>query len=492
VIGAVPTVGTWIERRARTSPDRVALVHGTVRRSYAELAERVSRLAAGLYDLGVARGDRVAWLGDNHPAFLESFFAAARLGAVFAPVNHRLGSDVVAHLLDDYRVSLVIATLADSAVQIPADLHVVRVDGLPDGAFESLIDRSPTEPPAAEVSLDDVCLMPHTSGTTGAPKGVMLTHANVTWNAVNMLAVADLRNDDVTPALAPMFRTGGTGVNVLPVLFKGGTVVVPTRTSPDDLLALFERERVTVGFGNPDLLDALTRGRSWETADLSAVRFFITGGAPVPERLVLIYGARGVTFLQGYGLSEASPVVSVLDAENVARKGPSAGRPLLLVDIRTIRADGSGCDPFETGELLVKGPTVMAGYWGRDDATSAAVDEDGWLHTGDAAYVDDEGFVWIVDRMSDAFTVDGLVVYPGDIERCIAAHPSVRDVAAVAVDGSVRAYVVVDDTHEWSERALLDHCHARLDARAVPATVVFVQALPRTSVGKLDRGALPE
>lgn len=486
----VPGVGSWIERRARVAPDQVALVHGDVRRTYAELAERVARLAGALRELGVAPGDRVAWLGDNHPAFLESFFATARLGAVFAPVNHRLATDAVAGVLGDYDTRVVIVGSPASPAEIPVDVQVVRVDGLPDGHFESLIAGSPALRATAAVTLDDVCLMPHTSGTTGAPKGVMLTHANLTWNAVNMLTAADLRADDVTPALAPMFRTGGTGVNVLPVLFKGGTVVVPTRTSPDDLLALLEAERVTVGFGNPDLLDALTRSASWETADLSSIRFFITGGAPVPERLVRMYDSRGVTFLQGYGLSEASPVVSVLDAANATRKGNSAGRPLLLVDVRTAGADGAECEPLETGELLVSGPTVMAGYWRRDDATSAAIDEDGWLHTGDAAYLDEEGFVWIVDRVADAFTVDGLVVYPGDVERCIADHSAVRDVAVVSADGEVRAYVVVGDEGAPDERELLEHCRAHLDARAVPAVVVFVDALPRTSVGKLDRGAL--
>ncbi len=189
----------------------------------------------------------------------------------------------------------------------------------------------------ARVDPDDVCIMPHTSGTTGSPKGVMLTHGNVTWNAINMLAVADLRSDDVTLAIAPLFRTGGMGVNVLPLLFKGGTVVVPVATNPDDVLQAIERERVTVGFGNPDLLDALTLSPRWATADLSSVRFVITGGAPVPERLIRTYGARDVTFLQGYGLSEASPVVSVLDAASAMRQSGSAGRPLLFVDVRTAR-----------------------------------------------------------------------------------------------------------------------------------------------------------
>ena len=488
-----PGVGSWIERRARIAPDRVALVHGTTQRSYAALAERVGRLSSGLRELGVGRGDRVGWLGENHPAFLETLFAVAQLGAVFAPVNHRLRADAVAGVLDDYAVKLVIVEDAADAIELPAGVHAVHVrGGAPGRSFEDLIVGAQISRAGASVDPDDVCVMPHTSGTTGSPKGVMLTHANLTWNAINMLAVADLRSDDVTLALAPLFRTGGIGVNVLPVLFKGGTVVVPVANTPDDVLDAISRERVTVGFGNPDLLDALTLRPGWRTADLSSLRFVITGGAPVPERLIRTYGDRGVTFLQGYGLSEASPVVSVLDAASATRKSGSAGRPLLFVDVRTARHDGSECAPDETGELFVKGPNVMAGYWNRPDATRATLDELGWLRTGDAARIDEEGFVWIVDRVEDAFTADGYVVYPGDVERCIGEHRSVRDVGVVGVDGSGRAFVVLNEGGVASASDIIDHCRARLDPRAVPTSIVFVDALPRTSVGKLDRPTLLE
>jgi len=267
---------------------------------------------------------------------------------------------------------------------------------------------------------------------------------------------------------------------------------VPVANTPDDVLDAISRERVTVGFGNPDLLDALTLRPGWTTADLSSLRFVITGGAPVPERLIRTYGERGVTFLQGYGLSEASPVVSVLDAASATRKADSAGRPLLFVDVRTARQDGSECAPGETGELFVKGPTVMAGYWNRPDATRATIDDRGWLRTGDAARIDEEGFVWIVDRVEDAFTADGYVVYPGDVERCIGEHRAVRDVGVVGVDGSARAFVVLHDGGVASATDIIEHCRARLDRRAVPASIVFVEALPRTSVGKLDRPALLE
>ncbi len=492
-MAAFPGVGSWIERRARIAPGDVALVHGETRRTYAELAERVGRLSSGLRDLGVVRGDRVAWLGERHPAFLETLFAVTRLGSVFAPMNHRLSDDAVRGVLDDFAVKLVVVERAASGIELPADVQVVHVrDSATAGSFEDLIATARASEPDVRVDPDDVCIMPHTSGTTGSPKGVMLTHANVTWNAINMLSVADLRSDDVTLALAPLFRAGGMGVNVLPLLFKGGSVVIPAATTPDDVLDAIEGEGVTVGFGNPDLLDALTVSARWTTADLSSVRFIITGGAPVPERLIRRYGERGVTFLQGYGLTEAAPVVSVLDAASAARKSGSAGRPVLFVDVRTTRRDGSECAPGETGELFVKGPNVMAGYWNRAGATRAAIDERGWLRTGDAARIDEEGFVWIVDRVSDAFATTGGVVYPGDVERCIGEHPAVRDVGVVGVDGSGHAFIVLRDGAEAKAIDIIEYCKTRLDPHAVPAAVAIIDALPRTSVGKIDRRALIE
>jgi fatty-acyl-CoA synthase len=492
---SLPGVGSWIERRARVAPDHVALVHGATRRSYAELAERIGRLSDTLLELGVAPGERVGWLGDNHPAYLETLFAVAKLGAIFAPVNHRLPAVAIAGVLDDYAVKIVIVNDAAATIEVPAGMHAIHVRrGASAGGYEDLIGSARGDRPRLDtrVDPDDVCIMPHTSGTTGSPKGVMLTHANVTWNVVNMLSIADFRSDDVTLALAPLFRTGGMGVNVLPLLFKGGTVVLPVATTPDLVLDAIERHRVTIGFGNPDLLDALTFSPRWASADLSSVRFVITGGAPVPERLIRTYGERGVTFLQGYGLSEASPVVSVLDDASVSRKSGSAGRPPLFVDVRTSRPDGSESAPLETGELLVRGPNLMAGYWNRPVATHQAIDELGWLHTGDAARIDEEGFLWIVDRVAHAFTSDGQVVYPGDVERCIGEHPAVHDVAVAGIDGSGHAFVVLRDGRDASATDIREHCRTRLEPRAVPTSVVFVDALPRTSVGKLDYSVLDE
>jgi fatty-acyl-CoA synthase len=246
-------LGSWIERRARISPHRVAVVAGDASRTYEELAARIRRLAHGFRGLGVQRGDRVSWLGPNHPAFLEALFASAKLGAVFSPVNHRLDQVAIGRILEDSGAQVVVMEESVLGTRLPPTVRSrVVVGGAREGTvdYEQLVAESRDDPIDESVGLDDLCMLPYTSGTTSAPKGVMLTHGNVTWNVVNFLSAADFVSDDVTIAIAPFFRVGGTSVNVLPVMFKGGTVVVPDAFDPDAILQLIERHRVTVGLGN--------------------------------------------------------------------------------------------------------------------------------------------------------------------------------------------------------------------------------------------------
>jgi fatty-acyl-CoA synthase len=488
-------VGSWIERRARVAPTDVAVVSDDRSLTYSELAGRIRRLANGLRSLGVGRGDRVAWIGPNHAAFLESLFASGLLGAALAPVNHRLTPEDIAAVLADVEPTVLVVH-GDQAVDDDGSSRRVVVGDPSDGGIglEELLARSPDAPVDETISPDDVLLLPHTSGTTGRPKGVMLTHANVTWNVVNFLTVADFRAGDVTVAIAPFFRVGGTGVNVLPVLFAGGTVVVPSDTGPEALLRSIERHRVSVGFGNPDALDAMLRSPAWPTTDLSSVRFVLTGGAPVPERLIRAYLGRGVPLVQGYGLSEAGPLALLLDPREALARVGAAGTPPLFVDVRVVRPDGTDADPNETGELLVRGPNVMAGYWRLPDETARTI-VDAWLHTGDAARLDGDGVAWIVGRVRDALAIDGRTIHPGEIERVLTAHDDVFDAAAAARTDSTGAtdlvaLVVAKTGVDLDTTELLAFCRDRLRPDEVPRAVLLVDELPRNSVAKLDRARL--
>jgi acyl-CoA synthetase (AMP-forming)/AMP-acid ligase II len=488
-------VGSWIERRARLAPDRVALIYGDTRRTYAELASRVRRLAHGLQSSGVGRGDRVAWLGPNHPAFLETLFASAMLGAVMTPINYRLESDTIDAICEDVapRILFVDSSLTD--LPLPAIVGNRIVVGGPadnESKYEQLIAEHGDEPVDLTLALNELGLLVFTSGTTGTPKGVMLSHANVTWNVINCLSCLDVHSDDVTIAVAPFFRSGGTGVTVLPVLFSGGTVVIPRRTDPEEIFQLIERHHVTLGFGNPDLLAAFTRSQRWHTADLRSLRAFVTGGAPVPERLLRTCQERRITVLQGYGLSEASPLVSVLDAGNAARKAGSAGRPALFVDLRIVGPDATDDSDGGIGELLVRGPNITAGYWNRPDATERAIDAQGWLRTGDAARFDAEGFLFIVGRIEDAYMSGGKIVHPGIVERVLLQHPSVAEACVLGGDSAAVAYVVVTAGAETTtvENELFALCGEQLPAHARPAAIEFVASLPRNPGGKIMRHLL--
>ncbi|MGN6678747.1 MAG: AMP-binding protein [Streptosporangiaceae bacterium] len=490
-------VGSWIERRARAAPDGLALISGNRSLTYSELASRVRRLANGLRTLGVAKGDRVAWLGPNHTAFLESLFAASLLGAVLAPVNHRLDDAEIGWILDDIKPRIVIGHNPPAVRRTAASLVAVGSSENGAASFEELIAGSPGYPIEETVTLDDLCMLPHTSGTTGRPKGVMLTHGNLTWNVINVLSCADFRSGDVTIAFVPFFRVGGTGVNVLPVLFMGGTVVVPEDVRPDTILRLTEQHRVTVGFGNPDLLASLIRSELWPTADLSSVRFLITGGAPVPEPMIRVYLERGLTLLQGYGLSEAAPVALLLQPEAALSKVGSAGTPPMFVDTKIVGAAGEDAGLLEAGELVVRGPNVMTGYWDRPEETAEVLAPDGWLRTGDAARSDKDGYIWIVGRVADSFLCQGQVVHPGDVERVLLGHPAVAEAGVAAVPGVgagqvLTALVVVAPGAEVTAAELTAWCRERLANHQVPARVAFVGTLPRNSVGKLIRADLQE
>ena len=284
-------------------------------------------------------------------------------------------------------------------------------------------------------------------------------------------------------------------MNVLPVLFVGGTVVVASDLTADEILRSIERHRVSVGFGNPDLLEALARSELWPQVDLSSLRFVLTGGAPVPERLIRTYLDRGMTLLHGYGLSEAAPLALLLDPESALAKIGSAGRPPLLVDVRIESPNGTVVGPGETGELLVRGPNVMAGYWNQPQATREVFSSDGWLRTGDAARSDDEGYIWIVDRVADRFLSDGRPVYPGDVERVLIGHPSIADAGVVQINAKGRgevvvAFVVLSAGSEATEQDVLAFGRQHLPPHQVPASVTFVDRLPRNSVGKLIRAQL--
>ncbi|MGW6024129.1 acyl-CoA synthetase [Streptomyces sp. NPDC055099] len=489
-------LGSWPARRARKTPHRTALTHQGRTISYAVLHSRVLRLAHALRAHGVRRGDRVAYLGPNHPAYLETFFAAGALGAVFVPLNTRLAAPEIAYQLADAGArtlvhspahASVVADLRQTAGQVVLAVEVgAEYEALLGGSVEEVLDEA--------VGGDDVCLLMYTSGTTGRPKGAMLTHANLTWNAVNVLVDADLTADTVALVSAPLFHAAALGMLTLPVLLKGGHCVLVESFDPAETLDLVEQHGVGALFGVPTMYERLTRQPRWRTADLSTLRILMCGGAPVPAPLIETYAERGLAFQQGYGMTETAPGVLYLDAEHAQRKAGSAGVPHFFTDVRVVRPDLSPAGTGETGEVLVRGPHVTPGYWQLPDETAAAF-ADGWFRTGDAARVDADGFVTIADRLKDMIISGGENIYPAEVESALLAHPDVVECAVIGVPdarwGEVpRAVVVPREGTAPAPDDVLGFLAGRLAPYKVPKSVVCVDELPRTASGKLHKPSL--
>ncbi|GAA4832944.1 long-chain fatty acid--CoA ligase [Kitasatospora terrestris] len=495
-------IGSWPARRARKTPDRVAVVHEEGSRTYRELHRRVLRLAHGLRALGVAQGDRVAYLGPNHPAFLEALFAAVALGAVFVPLNTRLAAPELAYnLADSGSTVLVHAPEQAGAARAAADRAGVRLRialaGPAEGVlgYEELLAGACEEPLDVAVAPDDPCMIMYTSGTTGRPKGAVLSHANITWNSVNVLVDTDLAGDEVTLVVAPLFHTGGLNMTCLPTLLKGGRVVLHGAFDAQRVLETVERLGVTYMFGVPTMYDAMAALPRWATTDLSSLRSLNCGGAPVPARTIAAYLERGLAFSQGYGMTEASPGVLYLDKEQAAAKAGSTGVPHFFTDTRVVRADGRDAAPGERGEVLVQGPHVMTGYWGRPEDTAAAFADGDWLRTGDIARTDADGYAYIVDRVKDMYVSGGENVYPAEVEDAILAHPAVAECAVIGVPdprwGEVgRAVVVLRPGADAGEQDILDHLRGRLAKYKIPKSVVLADTLPRTASGKIVKPAV--
>jgi fatty-acyl-CoA synthase len=472
-----PGLGTWIERRALHSPRAISWRSSDVELTYLELAHMIRGLADQLVRRGIAPGDRVAYHGGNLPAALVSLFATTAIGSIWVPIHPSRPEHEVLSVLSDATPRLLIRCEPDTqpGTDIP-ELSVSDLDG--DGSQSRLPDRDPTP--------DDLVILAYTSGTTGDPKGVMLTESNVAWNVVQMLAACGFTSNDVSLAAAPFTRMGGLGVTVLPTLFAGGMIVVPPALDGSSVLRTIEHDRVTVVFANPDLLEHLVVAREWAGSDLSSVRTGVVGGGLVPEPLLRAFLDRGVKLRHGYGLTEAAPVVSLLDDRDAAARPASVGKPLPFVDVRTLRPDGSPCDPDEIGEWSIRGPNVCAGYWG----LPPVIDEGGWFPTGDLGSIDAEGYLTFLDRASSAMRIDGTTVYPATVEVHMYGVPGVDDAAVVEVGGRLIAAVVPARGTEVDAAALLAPLRESLPPPAVPSEIRAVDGIPRNAAGKVRRDEL--
>jgi fatty-acyl-CoA synthase len=500
-------LGSWPERRLRISPERDAIWFEGTSTSHAGFAERVRRAASALARLGIRRGDRVGWVAGNHPSALETLYASGQLGAVWVPVNARLTAAETQYVLEHSGASVVVhgrehGWLADALRDaVPGVRSWVAAEPPVEGGtaslpYEALLADAAPEPRDEPVTLEDPCLIMYTSGTTGRPKGAVLTHGNMTWNATNQLLGFDVTPTERTLALAPLFHIGGLNGTVNPTLLRGGCAVVVRRFDPAETLQVIEEQRVTSFFAVATMLDAMAREPEFRSRDLSHLRTVSAAGAPLPLPTLRTWLDRGVTMQQAYGMTEAAPGCTVLDAADAVRKVGSAGKPVFFTDVRVIRRDGSDAGPHEVGEVVVQGPNVMAGYW-NDPGRTGEVLVDGWYHTGDAGSFDDEGFLYIRDRFKDLIISGGENVYPAEVESALLELPGVLEAAVIGVPdqkwGEVGlAVLVVSPGADRDPERIRTGLRERLAGFKVPRHVEFTDELPKTAAGKIRKADLRE
>lgn len=502
-------IGDWLGRRAELSPDRVALYDAQQAMrpiSYAEWNRAASRTAALLRRLGVGYGDRVAILAYNSVAFLDLWFACGKLGAIMQPLNWRLTEAELAALLADATPCLFVygsefvpmaAALRGSA---PFVNHWVALDPelRADPTDISLAARESCTEPLLPVALDwdDPWVICYTGGTTGLPKGALLTHGNICFNAINTVMSWGLDEHDTAILNTPLFHTGGLNVFTAPLVMVGGASIVCRGFDPDLTYDLIAARRVTLFFAVPTMFIALQQHPRWADADFSSLKLVISGGAPCPLPVFEAFWQRGVDFKTGYGLTEAGPNTFWLPPADVRRKPGAVGFPLFFIEVRLTDAQGELCAADQVGELWVRGPHVCRGYWGRPAETAQAITPDGWLRTGDLARRDAEGYYTIVGRLKDVIISGGENIYPAEVESVLSAHPAVGEVCLIAAPdpkwGEVAVAVAVARAqHSLDPDELLTFAATRLARYKLPRRIMLqTDPLPKTAAGKLDRQAL--
>ncbi len=497
----IPGIGYWPAKAAFLHPDRTALVTPDARVSYRDMERGVREATAVLDELGIGAGDRFGILMWNDARFLDLLFAAGRTGSIAVPLNWRLTAPELAFQVVDAGIGTIFVgpEQRELARELAAATPFLPIE-VP-GHFDALVDATayadpPTPPPPMSTlpGDDDPVLMVYTSGTTGRPKGAVLTHRNLFWNAINGILAVGLTWQDTSLTVLPLMHAGGIGLFTLPTLLAGGTVVMPRKFDPEETLSLIASERVTIVLGVPAIHTLLVESSAWEHADLSSLRFACNGGDRCPSTVADRYRERGVVLANGYGLTETAPTAFLTEldqADLAARTGATAGKPCFGMDARIVDPSGADVAPGQVGEVVLQGPNLFLEYWGRPDETAEAF-EGGWFRTGDLATWTPEGLTSIAGRKKQMLKSGGENIYPAEVEQALLEHP---DVAEACVIGRPDprwnevpfAVVALRPGASQGEGDLREFLEGRLARFKIPTGFAFVDALPRTAIGKPDR-----
>lgn len=485
-------IGDYLGRRAIYSPNKLAIVDAgrnpAGQFTYFQLNERANRLAGWLREkAGVGKGDRVALLARDGVEHLDLFFACGKLGAIHVPLNWRLHPREIGDILTDVTPKVFFFgaefTQVAQAVHHPYSLVI-------DGFEDKLGDVPAGAITTPGLEAEEIAALIFTGGTTGRAKGAQISHRMIGWNTLNTI-IHDLHHDDIYLNVFPLFHTGGLFVYTLPQLILGGTTILIRQFESDQVLHLLESHQVTVFAGVPTMYQLLTQAVRWPTANLTSLRFCTSGGAPLPVPLVRQYEQeKGIRFKQGFGMTEFGPGIFALAAEDAIHKAGTIGRPNFFVDARVVDDQNRPVAPGQIGELVLKGPSQSSGYFNNPTASAAAVDSEGWFHTGDLAQYDSEWYFTIVDRKKDMFISGGENVYPAEIEAALYDHPAVQQCAVIGLPddrwGEVGlACVVLKKGVMASPEELLAYLSGRLARYKIPRRIQLFDSLPISPAGKI-------
>jgi fatty-acyl-CoA synthase len=490
----------WLAKRAELSPDKPALIDAASGRrfTYAQFHERASRLAEFLRDEWAIRpGERIAILAPNSTDYFEALYACAKVRAILVCLNWRLAVPELEAIVHDStpRALIYDGQFAGAAHGLLGQTSIERLlclgEAAPGGEwpYERAISQASGRPVVMPPrSLDEVWHILYTAGTTGRSKGVLQTFGMVLYNALNIGLGIDLTSQDVTLNLLPCFHTGGLNMYANPTFHVGGTAIIQRAFDAAETLHLLSTQ-ATAFFGVAAVYLFMSQHPDFEKTDLSGVRSWASGGSALPTSLLELYARRGIVIQQGFGMTETGPTVFLIDKEHALCKGGSVGKAQMHVQVRIVDSHGQDLAPNEAGELLIKGPGVTPGYWQLPEVTAAAIEE-GWLHSGDVARVDEDGYYYIVDRIKDMFISGGENVYPAEVENVIFQMPQVADVAVVGVPDPRwqevgKAVIVVKEGMALAEAEVMDFCRGKLAAFKIPKSVAFVPQLPRNPAGKV-------
>lgn len=488
----------WLGSHARLTPNRTVLMDDETNQQYTffELNEKASRIATYLVKLGIQKGDRIAFLAPNNLFYFELLFACAKMGAIFVPLNFRLNAKELTYILKDAAVS---ACFYDSSLKKLADeIHSsipalkfinIQTDYETMHLHDAWIEES-------AVSYHDPWVIIYTGGTTGLPKGVVLSHKNILANAINTIISWKISANDITYTVLPLFHTGGLNALTIPVLYSGGKVIIGRQFNPEKTLKVIVEQKITIILLVPTMHHMIQRTELFQTIEIPHNPIFLSGGAPCPLPIYEGYLKRGFQFKEGYGLTEAGPNNFYLSPEEAKVKRGSVGKPMIHNRI-TLRNDQDEEVPVgEVGEIVIEGDHVFAYYWNKPEITQQTV-RNGRLYSGDLGRCDQDGYYYIVGRKKEMIISGGENIYPLEIETVLQDHPDLLEAVVIGVEDEkwgekVIAYVVKKSDVALSAEDLIHYCHQHLARYKTPKEFYFLDELPKTSVGKIDKKKLME